>query len=215
MTATKSINILPSVGEGIYTARDISFILKLPYHKVNYWMREFWKGYTFGIKGNKAVNFYTLIEFYTFYHLRELEVSAQEIKKAHIKIGNDLKTIYPFARKIHTDGKKGIWYEYLENLIKADNKKQFSLKPILAPFLSKIEFDVDDIATRYFPTEAKKVVVDPRFQFGQPTITGTGIKAEIINGFVEGGESKETICKLYNLQIDQVEDAILYFKRSA
>ena len=43
----------------------------------------------------------------------------------------------------------------------------------------------------------------------------TSIKAEIINGFIEGGESKETICMMYNLHIDQVEDAILYFKRSA
>jgi len=215
MTTTQSIKILPTVGEGIYTARDISTILKLPYSKVSLGMREFWDDYTFGVKGNKAINFYTLIEFYTFYQLRELSVSAQEIKKAHFKIATDLDTLYPFARKIHTDGKKGIWYEYLENLIKADNKKQFSLKPILAPFLSKIEFNGDDIATRYFPTEAKKIVVDPKLQFGQPTITGTSIKAEIINGFIEGGESKETICKMYNLQIDQVEDAILYFKQSA
>jgi len=81
--------------------------------------------------------------------------------------------------------------------------------------LSKIEFNADDIVTRYFPTEAKKVVIDPQLQFGQPTITGTSIKAEIINGFIEGGESKETVCKLYDLRIDQVDDAILYFKRSA
>jgi uncharacterized protein (DUF433 family) len=212
---TNNIKILPTVGEGIYTVRDISFILKLPYSKVNRWMREFWDGYTFGIKGYKAVNFYTLIEFYTFYHLRELDVSAQEIKKAHFRIAQDLCTIYPFARKIHTYGKRGIWYEYLENLIKADNKRQISLKPILAPFLSKIEFNSDDIASRYFPTTAKKIVIDPELQFGQPTITGTSIKAEIINGFIEGGESKETICMLYDLQIEQVEDAILYYKNSA
>ncbi|HVW98157.1 MAG TPA: DUF433 domain-containing protein [Mucilaginibacter sp.] len=215
MNTIKKTNILPKVGEGIYTARDIADILNLPYHKVSYSMREFWDGYTFGIKGNKAINFYTLIEFYTFYKLRELSVSAQEIKKAHAKISADLNTIYPFARKIHTDGKKGIWYEYLESLIKADNRKQLSLKPILGPFLSKIEFNADDIAARYFPTEAKKVVIDPAMQFGQPTITGTSIKVEIIKGFIKGGESKETICKLYKLHIDQVEDAILYFKRSA
>ena len=215
MITTFDIKILPTVGDGIYTVRDISFILKLPYHKVSRWMREFWDGYTFGVKGNKAVNFYTLIEFYTFYHLRELDVSSQEIKKAHNTISQDLETIYPFARKIHTDGKRGIWYEYLESLIKADNRRQISLKPILAPFLSKIEFNADDVASRYFPTEAKKIVIDPTLQFGQPTITGTSIKAEIINGFIEGGESKETICKLYDLHIDQVDDAILYCKRSA
>jgi len=58
-------------------------------------------------------------------------------------------------------------------------------------------------------------VIDPKLQFGQPIITGTRIKAEIINEFYEGGESKENICKIYHLQIGQVEDAILYFKQSA
>jgi uncharacterized protein (DUF433 family) len=212
MQITENIKILPKVGEGIYTVRDVAFILKLPYQKVSRWMREFWDDYTFGIRG---INFYTLIEFYTFYHLREANVSSQEIKKAHTRISEDLNTIYPFARKIHTDGVKGIWYEYLESLIKADNKKQLDLKPLLSPFLNKIEFNEDDIANRYFPTEAKKVVVDPKYQFGQPTITGTSIKAEIINGFYQGGESKETISMLYDIHIDEVEDAILYFKRSA
>ena len=215
MQPAENIKILPKVGEGIYTIRDVAFILNLPYHKVSRWMREFWDDYTFGIKGSRGVNFYTLIEFYTFYHLREKNISSQEIKKVHARIGKDLNTIYPFARKIHTDGVKGIWYEYLENLIKADNKKQLDLKPLLAPFLSKIEFNEDEIANRYFPTEAKKVVVDPKYQFGQPTITGTSIKAEIINGFYQGGESKETICSLYNIHMDEVEDAILYFKHSA
>lgn len=215
MQLTESIKISPKVGEGIYTARDVSFILRLPYPKVNRWMREFWDDYTFGIKGNKGINFYTLIEFYTFYHLREKKISSQEIKKVHNRIANDLNTAYPFARKIHTDGVKGIWYEYLESLIKADNKRQLDLKPLLATFLSKIEFNEEDIANRYFPTEARKVVVDPKFQFGQPTITGTSIKAEIINGFYQGGESKETISMLYNIRVDEVEDAILYFKRSA
>jgi uncharacterized protein (DUF433 family) len=215
MKTEKKIQIVPKVGEGIYSTRDVAFILQLPYYKVSRWMREFWDNYTFGIEGNKAVNFYTLIEFYTFYHLRENGISAQKIKIIHARISKDLNTPYPFARKIHTD-KKDIWYEHLENLIKADNKKQFDLKPLLIPFLNKVEFNKDEIADRYYPlANSKRVVVDPRLQFGQPTITGTGIKVEIINGFYQGGESKETICNLYNLQIDQVEDAILYFKRSA
>lgn len=215
MKTEEITQIKPKVGEGIYTVRDVSTILQLPYYKVSRWMREFWDNYTFGIPGNKAVNFYTLIEFYTFYHLRENGISAQKIKKIHSRIANDLGTRYPFARKIHTD-KKDIWYEHLENLIKADNKKQFDLKPLLIPFLNKVEFNTDEIANRYFPlSNSRRVVVDPKLQFGQPTITGTGIKAEIINGFFKGGESKETICKLYDLHIEQVEDAILYFKQSA
>jgi uncharacterized protein (DUF433 family) len=215
MKIPKTFQLQPKVGEGIYTKRDVADILRLPYSKVSNWFDEFWDDYTFGIKGNKAINFYTLIEFYTFYHLRDLKISAQKIKKAHNIISKDLNTKYPFARKIYAHEKHGIWYEELEQLIKADSKQQLYLKDLLLPFLSKIEFNNDNLAFRYFPTEAKKVVVDPRFQYGQPTIAGTGIKANIINGFYEGGESKETICKLYDLTIEQVDDAILYYQQSA
>jgi uncharacterized protein (DUF433 family) len=215
MVSESTFQIKPRVGEGIYTKIDVANILHLPYTKVSQWMNEFWDDYTFGIKGNKAINFYTLIEFYTFYHLREMKISSQKIKKAHSIIAEDLNTKYPFARKIYATEKHGIWYEELEMLVKADRKQQLYLKDLLIPFLNKIEFNEENLAFRYFPTDAKKVVVDPKFQFGQPTIEGTGIKADIINGFYQGGESKETICKLYDLTIEQVNDAILYFKKSA
>lgn len=227
MTTPDQIHNQPAVGEGIYTSKDVSHILKLPYGKVNRWMREFWENYSFGIKGNRFINFKTLIEFYTFYHLRENGFSSQRIKKIHADMAIDLNTPYPFASKIYIhhliDGvlkkdivKRGIYFEIGECLVRADKKRQLDIKQFLTPFFNKIEFNNNDIAQRYFPLEnSKALVVDPKLQFGQPTITGTRIKAEIINEFYEGGESKENICKIYHLQIGQVEDAILYFKRTA
>lgn len=41
-------HVQPKVGEDIYTKRDVSHILKLPYTKVSRWMDEFWEGYPFG-----------------------------------------------------------------------------------------------------------------------------------------------------------------------
>ena len=81
------------------------------------WMVELWDskfGNTFitafGEKGNKAVNFYTLIEFYSYFFLRKEKVPWQQIFKAHQIIGKDLNTRYPFATRVRTDGKK-VWYE--------------------------------------------------------------------------------------------------------
>jgi len=159
--------------------------------------------------------------------LRESGLSSQRIKKIHEDMSKELNTPYPFASKIYIDNiideaskktkaKRSIYYEIGECLIKTDRKRQFDIKQFLTSFLNKIEFNSSDVAERYFPLEnSRTLVVDPRYQFGQPTITGTRIKAEIINEFYEGGESKENICKIYHLQIGQVEDAILYFKRSA
>lgn len=222
MILTADIKPQARIGEGVYTKKDVSQILQLPYSKVSRWMDDFWEEYTFGIDGNKFVNFKTLIEFFTFYHLRNNGVSSQEIKKVHSSISEDLKTPYPFARKIHINkgeqkkNHKDIYYEKFDNLIRVDGRKQYDIKELLINFLDKIEFNEEEVASRLFPLEnSRRIVVDPKLQFGQPTITGTSIKAEIINGFIQAGESEDYISKLYHLQAEQIEDVIKYFKRSA
>lgn len=215
-------SVAPSIGGGIFLTNDVAEILHLPYQKVRRWMIEFWDTqlageyqYSFGEKGNKAINFYTLIEFYTFYQLRLKGLSTQKILKAHSIISKDLNTHYPFARSVRTDGRQ-IWYDYLDQLINANGKQQLDLKPILAPFLDRIEFGKNDYAERYFPLpNSKNVVVDPKHQFGQPTVYGRNIRTETLFKLYEGGESKKNISILYDLTSKQVSDAIRYYKRSA
>lgn len=211
----EQLKVEPALGEGIYTKRDVADILRLPYQKVSRWMEDYWADYSYSIAGTKFVNFNTLIEFYTFFHMRDHGFSSQFIKKIHEIMSEELDTNYPFARKVFLD-KKNVYYEKFDNLIKVDRKKQFDLKPMLLDFLNKIEFNEFDVADRYFPLDnSKRIVVDPKLQLGQPTIAGTGIKAEIINEFVKSGETKEYICKIFSLQMDQVEDALRYFSKSA
>jgi len=217
MTVVKYIE--PKLGEGIFLTKDVSEILRIPYSRVRRWMIELWDTKfqndfitAFGNKGNKAINFYTLIEFYTYFTLREEKVPWGQIFKAHATIAKDLNTRYPFATKLHTDGKK-VWYEQLGHLIKADGKKQFDLKAILEPFLKRIDFGADELAERYYPLQnSKLVVVDPKHQFGQPTILGTNITTEIIYKLNKGGETIEDIADLYEINVEQVKSAILYYK---
>ena len=83
------------IGEGVYHANDVADILKLPYHKVQYLMNSYWRAFTLGGERNKTVNFLALIEFYTFFFLREKNVAAAAIKKFHKMLSKDLKTSYP------------------------------------------------------------------------------------------------------------------------
>lgn len=217
----ESINY-PKIGEGVFLITDVSEILLLPYSKVRHWLIEFWEGrfskdyrYSLGSKDNRSVNFYTLIEFYTFYQLRAAGLSSQKIQKYHKHLSEELNTHYPFARTIRTDG-RSIWYDQLGELIKADGKHQLDLKHLLEPFLHKIEFGDSGLAQRYFPlSNSKNIVIDPKHQFGSPTIAGTNIKALIINTFYKSGESVENICNLYGLSEHQVLDAIQYYNRAA
>jgi uncharacterized protein (DUF433 family) len=211
----------PFYSSGIFLPKDVSEILNLPYSSVRYWMFEFWDGrfskdtndkYTFGEKGNKAIDFLTLIEFYTFYKLRKKGVSSQKIQKAHQSIAKELKTKYPFATtKISTDGEK-IWYKHLEDIINADGSTQINLKEIIEPFIDKIDFDNNFHAERYYPLgKSHYIVIDPKHQFGRPTVPGTNLRADTIFKLYKGGEKKKNICLLYDIELKQVSDAIAFY----
>lgn len=190
-------------------------------------MREYWdnrlaakKGttYSFGDKGNKAIDFLTLMEFYTFYQLRKNGVSVKKIIKAHDEIGKAYNTRFPFAlsKKISSEQKK-VWYEYLDEMICADGKHQLAFKKVIEPFLAKIEFDDSNLATRFSPLgNGRYVVVDPKIQFGEPVVSGTRVTASTIIRLIRGGERKEHIALLYglpNAAIDDVEE--FYAKQAA
>jgi uncharacterized protein (DUF433 family) len=235
MTSPVTTYITPKLSEGIYPVKDIAKILNLDYSKVYRWIVGYWGNgglkedvsYTFGEVGNRAINFFSLIEFYTFFKLREKGVSSIEIKKLHTKLGLLLNTNYPFtiAHDLWVENrnsskkkikKQFIYYKHLNNLIKLDKKEQYSFDFIIDEFLDKIEFNEDNIATRFFPLGFdKSVVVDPNHQFGQPTILGTNIKTQTVYNLHKGGESIKSICTLYNLSESKVEDAIFFHKLAA
>jgi uncharacterized protein (DUF433 family) len=216
--------VTPKIGEGVFTAKDVSDILKLPYSKVYYLMNTYWQAYVFGKERNKTVNFLSLIEFYTYYYWREQNIPAQRIKELHHDLSKALKTPHPFASiKAHTikddkkrPGKNQMWFDYLGQLMKADNKMQPAFRPIIEPFMGKIRYDDNDLAKLFFPLKnSLNVVVDPERQFGSPIINGSGIRTDVIYRFHLGGESKENIAKMYDLTVTQVNDAISFHQAAA
>jgi len=217
MTITKrNTVILPKIGEGIFLTKDVASILSLPYSKVRHLMKGFWHSNSFGDEKNKAINFYALIEFYTFFKLRELGVIANEIKKAHSLLVKELGVEYPFALSgIKTDGEK-LWYESLGNLVCVDGKKQIAIKEFIEEFLHKIDFGSDNLAKRFYPLDnTKLIVVDPKHQFGQPTISGRNITISTIKKLIDGGETIASVSDLYDITNNQVEEALNYYKRAA
>ena len=215
------------LGVGIYTIPDISQLLKIAKPKVRRYISEyldedfakkfFNDSYSWS-SGNqfKAVNFYTLIELYTCFQLKDLGVSTQNIFKSRNAIAKDLKTAYPFANaKLLCDGNK-IWYELEESIIKADGSKQIAFAEMIRSFANNVEFDSDKVAERFWPAgRNSSVVVDPKHQFGQPVINGTNINTEGIFSMYESGEPLEAISILYDLNEKQINDVLIFYKSVA
>jgi uncharacterized protein (DUF433 family) len=216
----------PSLGIGLYTVPDVANILNLDKTLVRRWLHEYW-GNQFRLKGKsfaswgkgreKAIHFFTLIEFYVFYQLRKLGVSAQSIAKSHEIISQELDTGFPFANsQILTDGKKIFYTVNGEIIINADRSKQININSIIKQFCQKIDFGSDSNAMRYWPLgKEKNIVVDPHHQLGQPTVRNTNILAETLYSMYTSGEKIEFISSLYDVSEGDVRASIEFFKKAA
>lgn len=223
----KNIRYKNRLGYGIYTIPDISKLLGIDRRKVNRYISEYWDErlgrklfndtYTWHTeKSNKAVNFYVLIELFSFFRLQELGVKTKRILKSREQMADELKVEYPFATApLLTDGKK-IWYKFEDDIVNADGSCQTNFVNIIESFAQKVDFRPDDLAERFYPAgKANSIVVDPHHQFGQPTIRGTNVNTEVIFSMYKSGEPLKAIGILYDLTEKEVNDAINFYRNAA
>ena len=215
------------MGAGIYTIPDISNLLSIPKFKVRRYLNEYWnersgkklfnETYSWSADNKmKAVNFYTLIELYTCFHLQELGVTPKEILKSRAAMMKDLKIPYPFASEVLLTNGKKIWFEFKDSIVKADGSKQTDFVEFIREFAGKIEFNSNKIAEKFWPAgKQSDVVINPHNQFGQPVLNGTNINAEVIFSMYESGEPVDAIGILYDLTKKQVNDAISFYTKPA
>ena len=154
----KVATLEPKLGEGIYTVSDVSRILDIRNSKLRYWVKKFWDGrlgehnnlkYSWGEGRDRAINFHTLIEFYTYYKLREIGVKSKKILHAHHVMSDFLKTPFPFASaNVLTDGKSVLFEPEIDQIINADKTLQTNISEFIIPFCTKIDFDRNALAER-------------------------------------------------------------------
>ncbi len=223
-----AFNNQPALGYGIYTVAEVASVLNLPTAKVRYWLNKFWDArletksgqrYSWGEGHDKSVNFYTLIEFFVFYHLREAGFSVSKILKAHSLLSQKLETNYPFAtNKIMTEGKKILFSpDEGESILHANAKMQYNIPGIISNFVKNIDFEgKSHLAERFFPAgKTSAVVIDPHHQMGQPIIWGTNILASTLFSMFKAGEGVPVIARIYKLQEQQVQDAVKFYQKAA
>lgn len=215
-TNQESINF----GEGIYSARDMSSILGIPLNRCNYWFKAYLRNklseitnykYHFDIDFGTYVNFKTLLQFYVFEKLRRAGHKPNKILKSYSVLSKLFDTPYPFI--LPQVLKLGGDIIYLDNgkYVSTDGKFQLHLKEIITPFLEKIAFDENGVPQAFYPYgKDVNIIVDPRIQFGAPTIKGTRIEVDSIRNLLESGEPIKQISKTYDLPPNLIEEVIQF-----
>lgn len=212
------------LGLGIYTPSEIARILRMPSHKVRWWINQYWDGelgekyesqYSWKTKDSRAVSFHTLIEFYVMMELSEQGVRTRPLLEGHKILSDRFENPFPFAIKevlqnIRTDGKKIYFIVDKERILSLDASGQWNLC-FIDIFFKNIDFDTKNLAFRYWPLgKNNSILIDPDRKFGHPVIENHNIYPETIYNHFRAGDPVPYIAYVYNLTEKQVHDALEY-----
>jgi uncharacterized protein (DUF433 family) len=166
----------------------------------------------------RLLSFRNLVELHVLAALRrQHEVSLQNIRRAVAFMRKQLAIEAPLASlAMLTDG-KDLLIEHSGELLNVSREGQLEMRKIVEAYLSRIEHSTNGAPSRLYPftgnawaQRSRPIVIDPRVQFGRPCIAGTGVPTEVLVGRLKAGESIASIAGDYDLEPEDVEEAIRF-----
>jgi uncharacterized protein (DUF433 family) len=170
-----------------------------------------WQGEIKPIEHKLALSFRDLLELRFVDAFIRAGVSWKTMRRAHGRAQEELKTTHPFcSNRISTDGRNILMRqaeedgdEALLNLV----TQQHEFTKIVQNFLKELEFSGDDII--WWPLgKERQIIVDPRRNFGQPTVVKSGVPATALARSVKANSSVDEVARWYEVQNDEVQDAV-------
>ncbi|HZF93705.1 MAG TPA: DUF433 domain-containing protein [Allosphingosinicella sp.] len=162
-----------------------------------------------------ALSYLQLIEVAVVAAFRKAGVSLPKIRAAREYVSKQLEAEFPFAEyRFKTDG-RDLWMDYAQieadmgdkKLLKATQKGQLAWSDIIGKLQ---EFDYDnDLAVRWHVGgKDGQVVIDPRIQFGAPTVAG--VPTWVFKGRFEAGEEVDDTADDFGVSNSSVLAALAF-----
>ena len=210
---------------GLYSVPEVARLTRISAGKIRRWIKGYdfrsgqsvrhsdavWQTDIKPLDNKAALSFRDLLELRFVDAFIQAGVSWVTMRRAHAKAQKELQTTHPFCSKqIATDGKSILLQqaeedsdEALINLV--TEQREFSR--IVHDFLKELEFSGDDII--WWPLgKQRHIVVDPRRNFGQPTLVKSGVPSTTLAHSVKANSSVELVARWYEVQQAEVRDAI-------
>jgi uncharacterized protein (DUF433 family) len=210
---------------GLYSVPEAARLTRVSVGKIRRWLKGYnfrsgesvhhsdavWQGELEPLENKLALSFRDLLELRFVDAFIRAGVSWRTMRRAHTKAQEELQTTHPFcSNRISTDGKSILMRqaredgdEALINLV--TDQREFSR--IVQTFLKELEFSGDDII--WWPLgKQRQIVVDPRRNFGQPTVARSGVPAETLARSVKANASQGLVARWYEVQPEEVRDAV-------
>jgi uncharacterized protein (DUF433 family) len=175
------------------------------------------------VDGEQALTFVELIELLYIRAFERAHVPWRAIKEAANVAARLYKSEHPFAlRQLYIDPKSvyGAVQELdgSESLVQLLGHGQHAIAPVLKPYLEQLEFDINDVASRWWPMgKLGGVVIDPRISFGAPLVAEVGIRTKMLSDMYYAerdvyGEEKavERVAWIYEIKPTHVQTALTF-----
>lgn len=171
------------------------------------------------INGRTVLGFLDLIEARFIRYFDRLGLSPQAIRKVAEKLRERHRTDHPFAtdKRFRTDGKK-IFMETVET----DEEKRildlmndyFVMGPVIEASLFDSILYADDLAYRWRPAgDLPRVVLDPQYAFGRPTIEGAFVPTDALYSAFDAEKSVALVAEDFEIDPESVNQAIAFEER--
>lgn len=222
------------VGTGIYTPSEAAMLLRERPHTVRRWAFGYARNRALGrveqlpliktdlpkLEGELALTFVELVELLYIRAFQEAGVTWPVIRAAAQAAARLVESDHPFAlRQFYVDPRSVYAAideeDGAESLVQLVGHGQHMITALVKPYLDQLEFDVNDVASRWWPLgKLGGVVIDPRQSFGAPVIDGVGIRARVLSDAYQaerelhGDKALERVAWVYEVAPQQVQAAL-------
>ena len=214
------------VGIGVYSPQEVARYVRAQTQQIRRWFGAYdgtdalWQPQLPEVDGDIALGFLDLMEVRLVKELRLQKVPLQTIRYCIKRAQEITEETHPFATKhIKTDGQT-LFLEIADqsgdrDLLNLKNS-QWGFEQLIRDSLLNVEFDMDGAASRWFPLGFNSsVVLDPRINFGQPTLGDTGIPVNVVLRLLETDLSTEEVCEQFDITTKAANDSLAFSRIAA
>src|SRR6266851_937884 len=207
--------------EPIYTAADVSRIVRVPYQTVRYWaFGRYSVSPLFEVPQTTppAVSFANMLECHVLNAMRsKYELNVRNVRSALDSLASKFHDPRRGRPLLTEDFRtNGIDLFINQGAINISAGGQGTLLPLLNVYLERIQWSVAELGPRKFypfvyevsPREPRIISLTPTIAAGRPVIDGTGVSTAVIASRFFARDSVENLAQEYELSERQIEEAI-------
>ena len=228
MAERKGMPYLTKINDlAAYSAAEAARFLGIPVTTVRAWIR----GQPYMTKSGErffrrvvvpadpetgSLSFGNLLEIFVLGSLRRAHgVPLGNIRSAIERTRREFNTDHPLSDLDLLTDRTDLFIEQFGEYLNLSKAGQIEMKAELVDCLRRIEKDSAGIPRRLFPRkDHARVAIDPRVNFGRPSIVGAGIPTEVIFERFSSGEDLDFLAKDYRCERPLIQEALEYERHS-